>query len=103
MAEFLTVAATPGIAPGAMKVVDLDGEEVVVANVDGTYVAFSNVCSHKGGPLGEGELEGEIVTCPWHFTTFNVRTGEVMEGVTETPIPTYEVRIEGDQIQVRKP
>jgi len=53
--------------------------------------------------LGESELEGEIVTCPWHSTMFNVRTGEAMEGVTETPISTYEVRIEGDEIQVRKP
>ena len=64
MGSFRTVAKTSDIAPGAMKVVDLDGEEVVVANVDGVFFAFSNTCTHKGGPLAEGELAGETVTCP---------------------------------------
>ena len=103
MAEFLTVAATSEILPGVMKVVDLDGEEVAVANLDGTYVAFSNACPHEGGPLAEGELEGETVTCPWHFTTFNVRTGAAIDGVTDAAVPTYEVRIEGDDVRVRRP
>ncbi len=104
MAEFQTVAKASEVAPGEMKLVEVGGEEVVIANVGGEYFAFSNTCTHEGGPLSDGELEGDIVTCPWHFTPFNVRTGEALEGgVTDDPIPTYVVRLEGDDIQVRKP
>ena len=104
MAEFQTVARASEIAPGEMKLVDVDGEEVVIANVDGEYFAFSNTCTHEGGPLVEGELDGDIVTCPWHSTPFNVKTGEAQEGgVTDDPVPVYEVRLDGDDIQIRKP
>ena len=103
MSEFRTVMNTTDLAPGKMKPVDLDGEEIAIANVDGEYFAFNNTCPHVGGPLAEGELEGDIVTCPWHSTPFNVRTGEAQEGgVTDDPVSTYEVRLEGDDIQIRK-
>jgi nitrite reductase/ring-hydroxylating ferredoxin subunit len=58
---------------------------------------------HEEGPLVEGELDGDVVTCPWHFTEFNVLTGEVLEGLTDEPIPVYEVRVEGDDVQVARP
>lgn len=104
MTEFRTVARAADVGPGEMKLVEIDGSEVVIANVEGAYFAFSNTCSHEGGPLVEGELDNDVVTCPWHFTPFNVRTGEAMEGgVTEEPVATYEVRIEGDDIQIRMP
>jgi len=104
MPEFQTVAKVSEVAPGEMKLVEVGGDEVVIANVAGAFFAFSDTCTHDGGPLSDGELEGDIVTCPWHFTPFNVRTGEAQEGgVTDEPIPTYEVRVEGDEIQVRKP
>ena len=104
MVEFQTVAKASEVAPGEMKLVEVGGEEVVIAIVGGEYFAFSNTCTHEGGPLSDGELEGDIVTCPWHFTPFNVKTGEALEGgVTDDPISTYEVRLEGDDIQVRKP
>ncbi len=103
MPEFRTVTNTTDLAPGDMKLVDLDGEEIVIANVDGEYFAFNNTCPHADGPLADGELEGDIVTCPWHFTRFNVRTGEAEEGcVTNDPVFTYEVRLEGGDIQIRK-
>ena len=104
MAEFQTVAKASDVAAGEMKLVDVDGEEVVIANVSGEYFAFSNTCTHEGGPLSDGELEGDIVTCPWHFTPFNVRTGEAQEGgVTDDPVLTYEVRLDSDDIQIRIP
>ena len=103
MAEFQTVTKTSDIVPGEMKLVEVDGEEVVIANVGGDFFAFSNECTHEGGPLADGELEGHVVTCPWHFTPFNVMTGKAMEGgVTDDPVATYEVRLEGDDIQIRK-
>lgn len=86
-----------------MKLVDFDGEEVVVANVEGEYCAFSNICTHEGGPLVDGELAGDVVTCPWHFTPFNVRTGEALEGgVTDDPIAIYEIHLDGDEVRIRK-
>lgn len=104
MAEFRTVARASDVGPGEMKLVNVDGEEVVIANVDGDYFAFDNTCTHEGGPLVDGELAGDIVTCPWHFTPFNVKTGEALEGgVTDEPVATYEVRLEGDDIRIRKP
>ncbi|MFQ6018404.1 MAG: Rieske (2Fe-2S) protein [Kiloniellaceae bacterium] len=103
MADFQTVAKASEIAPGTMKLVDLAGKEVVIANVEGTFFAFGNKCTHVGGPLVEGALEGETVMCPWHATVFDVKSGEPLEGPGEDPVPTYEVRLEGDNIQLREP
>ena len=103
MDDFRTVAKVSEIRTGEMKLVDLDGEEVVIANVDGAFFAFGNECTHVGGPLVEGELEGETVTCPLHASVFNVKSGEVLEEPAEDPVPTYEARVEGDDIRVRKP
>ncbi len=103
MGHFRTVANVSEIRTGEMKLVDLDGEEVVIANVDGAFFAFGNECPHEEGPLVDGELQGETITCPWHASIFNVKTGEVLEHPAEDPIPTYEVRVEGDEIQLRNP
>lgn len=103
MAEFQTVARASAIAPGEMQLVDLAGEEVVVANVEGTFYAFGNKCTHVGGPLAEGNLDGDTVICPWHATVFNVESGEPLGGPGEDAVPTYEVRLVGDDIQIAKP
>ena len=102
MANFETVATAPEIAAGTMKLVDVAGDEVVVVNVDGKFFAFANECTHAGGPLIDGDLEGDKVTCPWHATVFNVMSGAPLQGPGREPIPTYEVRIEGDEIQLAK-
>ncbi len=101
MADFHTVAKASEIPPGEMKLVELAGANVVVANVDGTIFAFNDTCTHVGGPRSEGILEGETVTCPWHATVFNVKTGEPLEGPGEDPIRTYEVRVEGGEVQLK--
>jgi nitrite reductase/ring-hydroxylating ferredoxin subunit len=103
MADFASVLKTSDVPVGSMKLVKLGDTEIVVANVDGQFCAFANLCPHEQGPLAEGELEGDIVVCPWHFTTFNVRTGEAVEGLTDEPIPVYELRVEGDDILIRNP
>lgn len=103
MADFTSVLKTSEVPPGEMKLVDVEGTDVVVANVDGKFCAFGNICPHEEGPLVEGELDGDVVTCPWHFTEFNILTGEVIEGLTDEPIPVYEVRVDGDDIQIARP
>lgn len=91
------------LAEGTMQAVEIDGEEVVVAKVAGQCYAFGGVCTHDGGPMIDGELDGDKITCPWHFTEFDVKTGEVIEGLAEDPLPTFEVEVDGDELRILKP
>jgi nitrite reductase/ring-hydroxylating ferredoxin subunit len=100
MSEFVRVAGTGEIPPGTIKLVTVGSERIGVANVDGAFHAFSDECTHDGGPLSEGDLEGAIVTCPWHFSRFDVRTGEIVESPAEEVIQVFEVRIEDDAVFV---
>jgi nitrite reductase/ring-hydroxylating ferredoxin subunit len=102
MGSFVDVGAAD-LKPGQMKQVDVNGIEVAIANVGGTCYAFGNICPHGSGPLAEGELEGTIVTCPWHQSRFDVTTGEVVDGYADEPVPTFPVRIEDDRILVETP
>lgn len=103
MADFESVLKTSDLGPGEMRAVTVGGTEIVIANVEGRFCAFGGMCPHEEGPLVEGELDGDVVTCPWHFTEFNVLTGDVLEGVTDEPIPVYDVRVEGNDVQVAVP
>jgi len=103
MADFVKVANASEIPPGEMKIVEMDGQDVVVANVNGQFFAFANDCTHRGGPLGEGILMDEVVECPFHGGQFNVRTGEVVAAPPTEAVPTFAVRVEGDDISVEKP
>jgi nitrite reductase/ring-hydroxylating ferredoxin subunit len=100
--DFVKVAATKDIQPLQMKEVEVAGEKVCVINVEGKFYAIDNVCTHEGGPLAEGTLEGYEVECPWHGSRFDVRTGEVINPPAETPQPLYEVKVEDNNILVRK-
>jgi nitrite reductase/ring-hydroxylating ferredoxin subunit len=100
VADFKKVAEANEIAPGESKLVEVGGVRVVVANVEGEFCAFHDECTHDGGPLSEGELEGSVVTCPWHFSKFDVRTGEIVESPAEEEIPVYEVKVEGGAVHV---
>ena len=101
MAEFVTVAKVSEVEPGQLKHVELNGDtQICLANVDGTIYAIGGECTHAGGPLGEGDLDGKVVTCPWHGGTFDVTTGEVEGPPPDDPETKYEVRIEGDDVQV---
>ena len=74
MAEFV-VASTQELKPGSGKVAEINGQSIAIFNVDGTYYATDNTCLHRGGPLGEGDLEGRFVLCPWHAWRWDVTTG----------------------------
>ncbi len=100
MPEFVKVASASDIPPGEMLIVEVDGQEIAVANLGGDFVAFQNECTHRQGPLGEGILTGEVVECPFHAGQFNVRTGEVVAPPPSEPIKTYPVQLEGDDIKV---
>ena len=99
---FVKVAESKDIEPSSMKAVDVAGEKVCIINIEGNYYAIGNVCTHVGGPLDEGTLEGYEVECPWHGSKFDVRTGEPTKPPARSPEPTYEVKVEGDNILIRK-
>ena len=97
---FVTVAKVGEIPPGGVKVVRLEDQSVAVFHVDGAYYAMDDVCTHDGGPLAEGFLEGDIIECPRHGAKFDVRTGAVVCLPATAPVPTYAVKIEGEDIKV---
>ena len=99
MAEFVRVGKLSDLAAGSGKVVDVNGRAVALFNVGGTIYAIDNTCRHRGGPLGEGTLEGNVVTCPWHMWEYDVSTGE-FTGNREIKVATYAVEVEGDEIKV---
>jgi nitrite reductase/ring-hydroxylating ferredoxin subunit len=80
------------VPPGAARLVD----DVAVFNVGGRVCATQAKCTHRGGPLNEGKLEGSTVTCPWHGSQFEVCTGAVQRGPARDPLQTYAVTVEGD-------
>lgn len=99
MAEFVRVTATGDVKPGHGIVAEVNGKALAVFNVDGTIHAIDNTCCHREGPLGEGELEGHIVTCPWHGWRFNVTTGACINNPS-AKVEAYPVKIEGDDVKV---
>jgi nitrite reductase/ring-hydroxylating ferredoxin subunit len=97
---FVTVAKVGDIPAGGVKVVRLEDQSVAVFHVDGAYYAMDDICTHDGGPLAEGALEGDVIECPRHGAKFDVRTGAVVCLPATAPVPTYAVKIVGDEIKV---
>ena len=96
------VANKQDLQEGGLLKVEPGGKPVVLSMVKGKVYAIDAVCSHEGGPLEEGTLEGYEVECPWHGSKFDVRTGEVKNPPAETPQLVYEVKVEYNDILVRK-
>lgn len=103
MLEFIKVAELSDIDEDELIQVELDGEPVCLAKANGVICAFTDNCTHVGGPLSEGELNGDVLTCPWHAAQFNVYTGKVLRGPARQDIQTYAVKIEGKDILVSLP
>src|SRR5947199_2580669 len=99
MAEQL-VAKRTEIAEGEAHRVVVDGVEVLLCNVGGEIYAVEDICTHDGGALDQGQLDGARIECPRHGATFDVRTGEALTLPAVMPLPKYGVRVEGDDIYV---
>ena len=100
MGEYVRAAAAAEVPPGTAREVVVDGKPVALFNVDGAFYATNNICLHRGGPLGQGMLDGPIVMCPWHAWTWNVITGENAAN-PELKIETYPVKVEGGDVLVK--
>ncbi len=72
-------------------------------NLGGTFYAVNNTCTHAGGPLGEGKVDGHTVTCPWHGSRFDIQTGVVLGPPARRPVATYPVQIQGGAVFVELP
>jgi nitrite reductase/ring-hydroxylating ferredoxin subunit len=99
---FMPVTAASDLAPGAMTWVVIDRERVLLANVGGVFYALQDACGHRQAPLSKGTLAGYVIECPLHFATFDVRTGKLLSGPASADVLTYEVRVEGDTVYVRR-
>ena len=100
MAKTVKVAQTSDLSPGTGKVVQADGRSIALFNVEGTFFAIDNTCTHRGGPLGEGELSGDTVQCPWHGAHFNVKTGAVTRPPAPAGVRSFPVKVEGNDVLV---
>ena len=89
------------LPPGSMRAAVIADRTVLLANVDGTLYAVSGECTHDGAPLVDGELDGDTVVCPWHFSRFCLRTGEVIESPAEDALPTLAVDVVDGAVFVR--
>ncbi|MEX2557947.1 MAG: Rieske 2Fe-2S domain-containing protein [Actinomycetota bacterium] len=99
MAEFVPVASVDDVPPGSGKVVQAGARLLALFNVDGRFYALDNTCLHRGGPVGDGDLEGTIVTCPWHGFQYDVTTGRNLFD-PEVGLETFPVRVADGQVQV---
>ncbi len=99
--EFVPVLPDAQLKEGEMKRADAAGVPVLLVRLDGAVCALAHTCSHLGGPLSEGKLEGDVVQCPWHGSRFNVRDGSVVDGPATFPQPCFEARVREGQIEVR--
>jgi nitrite reductase (NADH) small subunit/3-phenylpropionate/trans-cinnamate dioxygenase ferredoxin subunit len=99
MGKFVKVANKNDITEGKGKALQLEGLNIALFQISGNFYAIDNTCKHRGGPLGEGELDGNQVTCPWHGWEYDVTTGEckTTPGVTQAK---YNVKVEGDDILI---
>jgi 3-phenylpropionate/trans-cinnamate dioxygenase ferredoxin subunit len=101
MDDWIEVAKVGDIAPGGFRVVEVNGAMVAVFNVNGAFHALDDVCTHDGGSLSGGEVQGEEVVCPRHGAKFNIRTGEVTAPPAYEAVHVFPVRVEDGRIWVR--
>jgi 3-phenylpropionate/trans-cinnamate dioxygenase ferredoxin subunit len=101
VSDWVDVAAVDEIEAGGVIVVDVDGSEVAVFNIDGTFYALADMCTHDGGTLADGTVEGHEIECPRHGARFDIRTGRVTAPPAYEDVAAYPVRVVNGMVQVR--
>lgn len=100
MSDSVKIGRTEDFPSGQGKVVDVNGKSIAVFNIDGFFFALDNTCLHRGGPIGDGEVEGTSVTCPWHGWRYDIKTGQTSFN-PDFKLNTYEVTVEGEEISIQ--
>jgi len=98
--EFVKLAEAADVAPGQVKVYEVRGRHIALCNVDGTFYAMDDVCTHDGGPLDQGELEGHQIECPRRGARFDVRSGRALTLPAVMPVRSYLVQVEDGVVKV---
>ncbi len=93
------VAKTTEIIEGSPKIIMHNNEEIAIFNVKNQFYAISNTCAHRGGPLGEGTVKDNVVTCPWHMWRYDVTTGKGI--MSNASVKKYELEIKGEEIFIK--
>lgn len=96
---FLRVVGTNELSPGTIREFQVAGQTIALANIQGKFFAINGVCLHRGGPIGEGELDRQVVTCPWHGWQFDVATGQLLTNPA-IALACYLVEIRGEDVFV---
>lgn len=99
--RYQAVLAEKDLPENKLTRIEVDDKRVLLVKQEGEIYAIAEVCSHLGGPLAEGALEGDTVRCPWHGSCFSLKDGSVVDGPTTHPQPCYETRVRNGQIEVR--
>jgi len=97
------VARAGDLAPGTMRAFDVDGRRLALYNIDGTFYATDDLCTHRRARLSDGYLDGRTVQCPLHFGKFDVLTGDPLNPPCKIPVQTYRVTRTGDELFVEIP
>lgn len=100
MSEFVEVARQSEIPDKSAKCVEVSGKRIALFNLGGEFYAIDDTCTHKGGPLCEGKIEGEEVVCPWHRAHYEIKTGEVTTPPAPDGVTRYNVRVTGNAIEI---
>ena len=100
MSGFVKVTTTKELADQQAKVVEVEGHKIALFRVNGAFYALSDACTHRGGPLSEGDVEGAEVTCPWHGAKFDISTGAVLGAPAQKGVKSYPVRVTGADVEI---
>jgi len=100
MPKLLKIAETKDVPPGQAAAFTIEGQKIALFNVEGTYYAIGDTCTHRGGPLSEGDVQDTKVTCPWHGAHFDLKTGAVLGPPAQKDVPSYKVVVDRDDIKV---
>jgi 3-phenylpropionate/trans-cinnamate dioxygenase ferredoxin subunit len=101
MSDWVDVARTEELRPGEHRVVDVEGALIAVFNLDGQFYAIEDVCTHDGGTLTGGDVEGDEIVCPRHGARFSIKTGDVLAPPAHEPVYSFPVRVEAGMVQVK--
>jgi len=101
MAEFVAVAKTSDVPVGEAKVFSVNGKGIALCHVGGEFYAIDDVCTHDGGPLGEGFIEDHQIECPRHGARFDIKTGKALTLPAVMPVNSYPVQVDGDDVKVQ--
>ncbi len=100
MASFVKVAERSEIPNGAGRSFEVEGRRIAIFNLAGTFYAIDEECTHSGGPLSEGTIDGDEIECPWHLGRFNIKTGAVVDPPPMDDLTRYNVRLSGEHVEV---